>query len=425
MAAATVGLLHPGEMGSAVGSVLRGRGHRVVWASEGRSTETRKRAEEAGLEDAGSVEELVRRRERDRSRYRAGGRGRHRCRRRRLRRRRDRRRAAACRRDHPALPLRPGGRVDRRSVCRVRRRRPSLVGRHWDGVRTEDDLRSLDKGNGRTSARDRRARTRRGCRAAAARGVADLATRPARAVAAGRPVRAGQGLAMGRGDGGDRLDLRRCRAPRRLPPRRRRGVSNPFPRRPGEMSTRRSELTRQAARLFAAKGYHGTSIGDLAEAMGVQKGSLYAHINSKQDLLYETMAEGARAFHAGLDAIPEEAPATEKIRLALRSHLQVVADQLDVATVFVQEWRYLEGERREEIVAERRRYEERIRALFREGRDLGELRTDLDDATAALLVLSAVNWAYTWLQPGRDTDELADRFYSLLIDGMRGYATPS
>src|SRR2546430_5582414 len=61
MAATTVGLLHPGEMGSAVGCVLRGRGHRVVWASEGRSTETRKRAEEAGLEDAGSVEELVRR----------------------------------------------------------------------------------------------------------------------------------------------------------------------------------------------------------------------------------------------------------------------------------------------------------------------------------------------------------------------------
>jgi TetR/AcrR family transcriptional regulator, cholesterol catabolism regulator len=191
------------------------------------------------------------------------------------------------------------------------------------------------------------------------------------------------------------------------------------------MSTRRSELTRQAARLFAAKGYHGTSIGDLAEAMGVQKGSLYAHISSKQDLLYETMVEGARAFHAGLDAIPDDSPATEKIRLALRSHLQVVADQLDVATVFVQEWRYLEGERREEIVAERRRYEERIRALFREGRDLGELRTDLDDATAALLVLSAVNWAYTWLQHGRDTDELADRFYSLLIEGMRGYATPS
>jgi TetR/AcrR family transcriptional regulator, cholesterol catabolism regulator len=191
------------------------------------------------------------------------------------------------------------------------------------------------------------------------------------------------------------------------------------------MSARRSELTRQAARLFAQKGYHGTSIGDLADAMGVQKGSLYAHIASKQDLLYETMLEGAAAFHAGLDAIPDELAVTEKIRLALRSHLRVVADQLDVATVFMQEWRYLEGERRDEILEERRRYEERIRALFREGRELSELRTDLDDATAALLVLSAANWAYTWLQPGRDTDELADRFYALLLDGIRGYMTPT
>jgi TetR/AcrR family transcriptional regulator, cholesterol catabolism regulator len=190
------------------------------------------------------------------------------------------------------------------------------------------------------------------------------------------------------------------------------------------MSTRRAELTREAARLFADRGYHGTSIGDLAEALGVQKASLYSHISSKQDLLYATMREGADAFHGGLDAIPDELAAPEKIRLALRAHLRVVADQLEVATVFMREWRYLEGERRDEIIAERRRYEERFRALFREGRELGKLRTDLDEGAAALLVLSALNWAYTWLQPGRDTDELADRFYALVLDGMRGYSTP-
>ena len=189
------------------------------------------------------------------------------------------------------------------------------------------------------------------------------------------------------------------------------------------MSTRRSELTREAARLFAEKGYHGTSIGDLAKALGVQKASLYAHIESKQDLLYETMRDGAAAFHAALDAIPEDLPAVERILLALRGHLRVVADQLDVATVFVREWRYLEGVRRDEILTERRRYEERFRALFREGRELGELRTDLDDASAALLALSAANWAYTWLQPGRHTDELADRFLTTMLDGVRGYAT--
>ena len=89
----------------------------------------------------------------------------------------------------------------------------------------------------------------------------------------------------------------------------------------------------------------------------------------------------------------------------------------------MREWRYLDGERRDEIVAERRRYEERFRALFREGRELGELRSDLDDSTAALLVLSAANWAYTWLTPDRDTDALADGFHAVLVDGVRGYAT--
>ena len=69
------------------------------------------------------------------------------------------------------------------------------------------------------------------------------------------------------------------------------------------MSARRSELTREAARLFAEKGYHGTSIGDLAKALGVQKGSLYAHITSKEDLLYETMRDGADAH---VDAVAKD-----------------------------------------------------------------------------------------------------------------------
>jgi TetR/AcrR family transcriptional regulator, cholesterol catabolism regulator len=188
--------------------------------------------------------------------------------------------------------------------------------------------------------------------------------------------------------------------------------------------SRKEELSRQAARLFAEKGYHGTSIGDLADSMGVQKGSLYAHIEGKEDLLYQTMRGGAAAFHGALDSVPDVAPPAEKVRLALRAHLRVVSEQLDVATVFVQEWKYLEGERLEEIVSERRRYEERIRELFREGRDLGELRADLDVNAATLAFLSAANWAYTWLAPGADTDALADRFFALLLDGIRGYSTP-
>ena len=191
------------------------------------------------------------------------------------------------------------------------------------------------------------------------------------------------------------------------------------------MATRREELTRTAARLFAERGYHGTSLADLAEALGIQKASLYHHIASKEDLLWEVARDGASAFHAALDSVPVDAPAPERIRIALHGHLGVVAEQLDAATVFTREWRALEGDRRAEFLAERRRYEERIQELFREGVEGGQLRTDLDVATAALLFLSAANWAYTWLRPGGDTASLADRFFAVLFDGMRGYATPA
>jgi TetR/AcrR family transcriptional regulator, cholesterol catabolism regulator len=143
------------------------------------------------------------------------------------------------------------------------------------------------------------------------------------------------------------------------------------------MSERRTELTRAAARLFAERGYQGTSLADLAEA------------------------------------------------LALRAHLAVVSGQLDISTVFVREWRYLSGERLERFVAERRRYEERIRELYTDGLERSELRADLDAGAAALLFLSAANWAYTWLRPGADTGAVADRLSAALLDGMRGYATPS
>jgi AcrR family transcriptional regulator len=191
-----------------------------------------------------------------------------------------------------------------------------------------------------------------------------------------------------------------------------------------QVSTRRDELVGTAARLFAERGFHGTSMGDLAEAMGVQKGSLYSLTESKQRLLHEAMRAGATAFHDALDRVPEDRPAVERIRLALRAHLRVVAEQLEVATVFTREWRYLDGEPRAQILAERRRYEERWRALFREGVERGELRTDLDVGAAALLALSAANWAYTWLRAEADTDALADRFTAILVEGIRGYATP-
>src|SRR6185503_8913070 len=84
------------------------------------------------------------------------------------------------------------------------------------------------------------------------------------------------------------------------------------------MATRRDELVAVAARLFAERGYHGTSMADLAEAMGVQKGSLYSLTGSKQDLLVVVTREGAAAFHTALDRVPEDADPLARIGAALR-----------------------------------------------------------------------------------------------------------
>ena len=190
------------------------------------------------------------------------------------------------------------------------------------------------------------------------------------------------------------------------------------------MPTRRHELTRQAARLFAERGYHGTSMGDIAEALGVQKGSLYSLTGSKQQLLYDTMRAGADAFHDALDAVPEErrrrsACARPFAATSASSPSRSTSPPSSRASGATS--RALSARRSSTSGAATRSASAPSSAKASRA---GELRSDLDAGAAALLVLSAANWAYTWLTPGRDTDELADRFTAILVDGIRGYATP-
>ena len=180
----------------------------------------------------------------------------------------------------------------------------------------------------------------------------------------------------------------------------------------------RERLSAEAARLFAERGYHGTSVNDLAVALGIQKSSIYAYINGKADLLSEIALTGAAAFHAALDELPDEATPGERLEMALRAHLGVVESQLDVATVWLQEWRYLSGDPRSFFVKERRRYEQRIRGLFEAAVDSGELRSDLDTGDATLVFLSVGNWAYTWLTADTDVGRLTSRVMSMLLSGM-------
>jgi AcrR family transcriptional regulator len=180
----------------------------------------------------------------------------------------------------------------------------------------------------------------------------------------------------------------------------------------------RDRLSVEAARLFAERGYHGTSVNALAVALGIHKSSLYAHISSKEDLLADIALTGAAAFHAALDNVPENAAPGERLQMALRAHLGVVESQLDVATVWLQEWRYLTGDYRALFIKERRRYEQRIRNLLEAAVEAGDLRKDLDLAYSTLVFLSVANWAYTWFTADTDVEQVATKFLSILLRGI-------
>jgi TetR/AcrR family transcriptional regulator, cholesterol catabolism regulator len=187
--------------------------------------------------------------------------------------------------------------------------------------------------------------------------------------------------------------------------------------------TTRERLSVEAARLFADRGYHGTSVADLAQALGIQKSSVYAHIDLKEDLLAEIAFAGARHFHSALDGLPSDGAPLQRLRLALLAHLGVVHSQLDVATVWLKEWRFLEGDRLTKFSRERRRYERRIEKLFATAVEAGELPAGLDRSHAVLLFFSIGNWAYTWMTPKTDIDAEAEAFWELMLSGFRGAAS--
>ena len=176
-----------------------------------------------------------------------------------------------------------------------------------------------------------------------------------------------------------------------------------------------------AARLFSERGYHGTSMQHLGDALGLQRGSLYAHIGSKQELLYDVVNEGAERFlERGRAAASMEALATVKLRRLLVGHIETAVGHLDSATVFLNEWRYLEPELRGRVQQKRDEYEGLVRSIIEEGIEHGEFRADVNVRFAARLVLSAGNWTYAWFRPGGElgATEIGERFAELIIRGM-------
>ncbi|MBY6277091.1 TetR/AcrR family transcriptional regulator [Symbiobacterium thermophilum] len=190
---------------------------------------------------------------------------------------------------------------------------------------------------------------------------------------------------------------------------------------------RREAMLQAAIGLFSDKGYHATTVREIAQAVGILPGSLYAHMASKEDLLYEAVVQASERFREAVAPIAESpGHAGERLRQAMAAHIRVVAESPAAATVFLHEWRALSPQRRAMAVAHRRAYEELLARIIREGVESGVFRP-VDEKFVRLLVLSAVNWTYQWYRADGplSPEQVADQFYAIIAGGLlRNAADP-
>jgi TetR/AcrR family transcriptional regulator, cholesterol catabolism regulator len=183
---------------------------------------------------------------------------------------------------------------------------------------------------------------------------------------------------------------------------------------------REDQLFETATRLFKEKGYHHTSMQDLADALGMQKGSLYYYIDSKQELLRLLLERATTYLASGIDDIyAAQLPPTEKLRWALVKHAVAMMEHLDLVSVYLQEYRNLPPKRLKEALAVRKHYEQVLMRILEDGIACGEFRA-VNVKMAAFGLLGMLNWTHQWFSPGGafSAQEVADMLVDLALNGL-------
>jgi AcrR family transcriptional regulator len=173
-------------------------------------------------------------------------------------------------------------------------------------------------------------------------------------------------------------------------------------RKPADQTVKREDIIRAAARIFREYGFHGTTVQQIADAVGLQKGSLYHHIASKEELLHEVMMAGLTQLGERLEAVTSSSlPPPEKLRQLIETHIRYAAENLDIATVVLFEHRAMLGfpKLRDEYVSRRDFFESQFRTAIQEGVDSGDF-VPVDVPIVAQALLGAHNWLVMWYRPG-------------------------
>jgi AcrR family transcriptional regulator len=181
------------------------------------------------------------------------------------------------------------------------------------------------------------------------------------------------------------------------------------------------EIVAAAAKVFRTKGYHAATVRDIAEEVGILKGSLYHHFESKEALLYLVVKEPiAQMYRTMREIAGADDNATEKLRRAIIAHLEAFDRHYPHLFVYLREREAVKRRFRELIGFSPKDYERLWQQIIREGVESGEFRADLDIPVVSYGLLGMLNWSYKWYDPkGRlPIGAVADTFTALALAGL-------
>jgi len=182
----------------------------------------------------------------------------------------------------------------------------------------------------------------------------------------------------------------------------------------------KQEILNAAAHIFGQKGYHATSMQDIAEAVNLKKASLYHHITGKQDILQEVLEQALDLVISRVNAaVDQDIPSPEKLRQAIRNYMQTLSDHQELAAVLLLEYRSLLPELNHNHIPRRDRFEGLWRGMIQAIADTGGTPY-IDPAMAARALLGMMNWSITWYRSDGPSspEEIADQFADLMLNGL-------
>jgi AcrR family transcriptional regulator len=188
----------------------------------------------------------------------------------------------------------------------------------------------------------------------------------------------------------------------------------------GGRRNRQDEVLHAAIEVFHRKGYAAASIQDVADSVGVLKGSLYHYIDSKEDLLARIFEGSDEQSFAMMGAIENRGlTAVERLEAFSRDWSLWHLKNLERASLYFNEWRHLTGARLQQVLKKRHDYEAAVARMINEVKAEGQADRDLDARFSAFYILSAINGLSSWYKPdGPDPPEHIAQVYADMIVGM-------